>query len=148
MLDMPTRAPAQGQFTKDYAVRNLYNRQERIVYEGISYPSYQLGPTNKLSPSTRRMALQIDMDANPRTIEMSSAWSNLSKPEIVQMALSYFKENSFAYSLNPIVAKRDVIDAFLFNTRRGFCEHYATSFVDHDARGWGTSAGGHGLSGR
>lgn len=129
MLDMPTRAPAQGQFTKDYAVRNLYNRQERIVYEGISYPSYQLGPTNKLSPSTRRMALQIDMDANPRTIEMSSAWSNLSKPEIVQMALSYFKENSFAYSLNPIVAKRDVIDAFLFNTRRGFCEHYATSFV-------------------
>jgi len=129
MLEMPAQAPPQGKFTKDHAVQRLSNRQERLQYEGTSYPSYKLGPSDKLSRNTRRMALQIDMDANPRTFDMASAWSHLSKPEIVQMALDYFKQNPFTYSLNPTVAKRDVIDAFLFNTRRGFCEHYATSFV-------------------
>jgi protein-glutamine gamma-glutamyltransferase len=129
MLDMPAQAPLQGYLSKDYSVQSNGPKQARTLYQGISYSQYRLGPTNRLSRNTRRMALQIDEDANPRTVEMASAWSHLSQPEIVQQGLAYFKQHGFSYSLNPVVAKRDVIDAFLFTTKRGFCEHYATSFV-------------------
>ncbi|MDH3859286.1 MAG: DUF4129 domain-containing protein, partial [Gammaproteobacteria bacterium] len=33
------------------------------------------------------------------------------------------------YTLQPPTLENDVVDEFLFNTRRGFCEHYAGSFA-------------------
>ena len=36
----------------------------------------------------------------------------------------------FVYTLQPpLLPERDGMDAFLFDTRRGFCEHYASAFV-------------------
>lgn len=40
-----------------------------------------------------------------------------------------FLEQPFIYTLRPPILREDPIDDFLFNTKRGFCEHYATSFV-------------------
>lgn len=129
MLDMPIEAPIAGFLTKDYSIQANKKTETRVQYEGISYTDYQLGPTHRLSNHTRRMALQIDEDSNPRTLKMARAWAHLSKPDIVNMGIQFFKQQSFSYNLNPVVAKQDVIDAFLFDTKRGFCEHFATAFV-------------------
>ena len=51
-------------------------------------------------------------------------------PEIyIQNILSWYKANNFVYTLNPELLGENRVDEFLFKTREGFCEHYASSFV-------------------
>jgi len=40
-----------------------------------------------------------------------------------------FRNEPFVYTLSPALIERDPVDGFLFDTRRGFCEHYASAFV-------------------
>ena len=47
----------------------------------------------------------------------------------MNQALKLFREKDFYYTLNPPILGKDPIDDFLFNTKRGLCEHYAISFV-------------------
>jgi protein-glutamine gamma-glutamyltransferase len=39
--------------------------------------------------------------------------------------LAYFKEEKFTYTLTPPLGGADPMDAFLLETRQGYCEHYA-----------------------
>jgi protein-glutamine gamma-glutamyltransferase len=49
----------------------------------------------------------------------------------VAALLQRFHDEPFVYTLTPplLEGDPDPVDAFLFNTRRGFCEHYAGAFV-------------------
>jgi hypothetical protein len=47
----------------------------------------------------------------------------------VRAVLSFFAEQPFYYTLTPPKLPRDSVDGFLFDTRRGFCEHYASAFA-------------------
>ncbi len=41
-----------------------------------------------------------------------------------------FRDEDFTYTLAPgVVHPRDPVDGFLFDSRRGFCEHYASAFA-------------------
>ena len=68
---------------------------------------------------------------NPRTIALGESWSRQfdSDREIVNHALSMFRQQPFVYTLQPPLLGDNPSDEFLFNTRRGFCEHYASSFA-------------------
>jgi hypothetical protein len=48
---------------------------------------------------------------------------------VVQAALRHFREQEFFYTLQPPLLGDDPVDEFLFDSRRGFCEHYAAAFV-------------------
>ncbi|EKU54258.1 PF11992 domain protein [Acinetobacter sp. WC-323] len=55
---------------------------------------------------------------------------NQRQPEkYLQSVLSWYRENGFSYTLTPGTLSGDRIDQFLFSSRKGFCEHYASSFV-------------------
>ena len=43
--------------------------------------------------------------------------------------MDYFSEEPFFYTLQPPLLGDNPMDEFLFQTRRGFCEHYAYAFV-------------------
>jgi transglutaminase-like putative cysteine protease len=43
--------------------------------------------------------------------------------------LEYFRRQPFVYTLSPPLLGDNGIDEFLFDTRRGFCEHFAGAFV-------------------
>jgi hypothetical protein len=47
----------------------------------------------------------------------------------VNNALNLFRTQLFFYTLVPPELGRDSVDEFLFQTRRGFCEHYASAFT-------------------
>ena len=47
----------------------------------------------------------------------------------IQNVLAWYKKQGFAYTLKPGVLGENRIDDFLFGTRQGFCEHYASSFT-------------------
>ena len=52
-----------------------------------------------------------------------------SDAELVQQALSFFNQAPFRYTLLPPALGANPADEFLFETRAGFCEHYASSFT-------------------
>ena len=47
----------------------------------------------------------------------------------IDAVLAWFHGDPFVYTLTPPLLDRDPVDAFLFDTKRGFCEHYAGAFV-------------------
>lgn len=48
---------------------------------------------------------------------------------LIDYLLGWFHQENFVYTLNPSRLGQDSIDEFLFQTRRGFCAHFAGAFV-------------------
>ncbi len=99
-------------------------------YEARSWPQAALEP--ELSEWRRRTELALPQGRNPRTVALGKqlAEQGGSPAEIVRRALALFTEQPFFYTLQPpLLPAQDSIDAFLFGTRRGFCEHFASAFV-------------------
>ncbi len=70
--------------------------------------------------------------ANPRTIEFARALRDANPDDVsfIREVFAYFRKESFVYTLSPgEVFDRDPVDGFMFQLRRGFCEHYASAFV-------------------
>ncbi|HSH72402.1 MAG TPA: DUF3488 and transglutaminase-like domain-containing protein [Methylophilaceae bacterium] len=130
MLDMPESSPADTLMSSDLQVLSRDPVRTRIRYVGSSFLNYSLAA--ELNPRDRELALQLNDDENPRTFSLAKQWVDTKKtPEqIVQTALTMYREQPFAYTLRPpLLSRLSPVDDFLFNTRRGFCEHYASSFV-------------------
>jgi len=75
--------------------------------------------------------LRLPPRGNPRTVELGRELraANPDPQRAVAAALAWFRAAPFVYTLSPPPLDRDPVDAFLFDTRRGFCEHFAGSFV-------------------
>lgn len=79
-----------------------------------------------------RQALRLPPGFNPRTLALGQQWRGQAGPDgdaaIVQRALAWIGKD-FAYTLDVPLPGRDIADEFLFETRRGFCEQFSSSFV-------------------
>ena len=81
-----------------------------------------------LDPLTQQLALALP-PGNPQARALAAQWADLPPAGRVSAALKLFGRAPFAYTLEPEPLQDQQIDDFLFRTRRGFCEHYAGSFV-------------------
>lgn len=129
MLDMPAQLPDEALQSHDGLVLSKRPVRIRMRYGGTSALSYALDPN--LGDEKYRMALAIPEDINPRSRALAQQWVDEGKTpaQIVQAALSMYREQPFVYTLTPPLLGENSMDDFLFNTRRGFCEHYAGSFT-------------------
>ena len=130
MLDIPTTLPTEAVLSHDMQVLSREPVRTRIRYEGSSHFEYKLATT--LSDRERELALQINDDENPKSQALAKEWARTAKSpdEIIQNALTMFRQQNFAYTLSPpLLSQQNPIDDFLFNSKRGFCEHYASSFT-------------------
>jgi transglutaminase-like putative cysteine protease len=128
-LDVPTVVPAESILRNDHQLVSRQPVNTRLRYQMHSVLSYQAQP--ELDERTRVAGTQLPKLGNPKARELAQGWAEqgLRDGQIVQKALEMFSTQEFVYTLNPPRLERDSIDGFLFNTRRGFCEHYAGSFV-------------------
>lgn len=127
MLDLPTLIPQDARLTHDYSVVANKAVRTRLRYDAISFSSYQLGLS--LGERERLLSLQINEGENPKTVQLAESWQGLSATDKINTALKRYREQPFVYTLKPPRLDNNPVDDFLFNTKRGFCEHYATSFV-------------------
>lgn len=133
LLDLPQATPnslpAEASIKHDMQMLSIDPIRTRIRYDGHSYLNYKLGAV--LSEHERTLALQLMEDENPKTRQFAAKWVNENKSptQIVEAALTMFREQPFVYTLAPPLLGKEPVDDFLFNTKRGFCEHYASSFV-------------------
>ena len=66
----------------------------------------------------------------PRAQEMARRWQAQGGSEfVVQAAMDMFRSGGFVYTLEPGPSAGDPVDYFLFVSRRGFCEHYASALA-------------------
>lgn len=104
----------------------LRNRQ-RVEFTSVA--RYQFN-REETSLAIKRN-LHLPPGFNPRTLALGREWG-AQYPRAagrVKAALEYFRQEPFVYTLRPPLLGYHAMDDFLFNTRRGFCEHYASAFV-------------------
>jgi transglutaminase-like putative cysteine protease len=129
LVDLPSRLPQKSILTRDYQVVSFSPVRQRLRYSAESTPVYRAG--TEALPAELQRALALPPDAAPRTRAMVRQWRGLglSGMEIAQRVLSIYREQPFIYTLEPPPLPKDPVDQFLFETRRGFCEHFASSFA-------------------
>lgn len=128
-LDLPAERPADGIMTNDFELLALRPVRNRMRYSMSSFVGYRAGATEH--PSIRERALQLPEGFNPRTRALAARLRDESSSprDLVRRALAMFSEQPFFYTLAPPELGTHTVDEFLFDTRRGFCEHYASSFA-------------------
>ena len=107
---------------------------ERVRYTLRSASRYRFGADpSALAPQE---GLRLPAGFNPRTLELAAqlrrdlaAQGAAGEEALVREVLRRFREQGFRYTLEPPPLGRHSVDEFLFDTRAGFCEHYASAFV-------------------
>jgi transglutaminase-like putative cysteine protease len=129
-LDVPLAAPAQSRLTVDREILATRPVTHTLSYDLHSAVRYRLQPM--LDEATRQRALRLPAHFNPRTLALGAQWRaryGADDAAIVRAGLGLLHDGDFRYTLTPAPLGRDAVDDFLFNTREGFCEHYASSFT-------------------
>jgi protein-glutamine gamma-glutamyltransferase len=99
------------------------------AYDGLSnldvrYP----GP---LSTTGRRLDTQLPPGRNPRSLDMALSMraAAASDRDYTRRVLDLFRTGGFRYTLTPPRLGYDSVDDLMFNTRLGFCGHFASAYV-------------------
>ncbi|MCF6300923.1 MAG: DUF3488 and transglutaminase-like domain-containing protein [Proteobacteria bacterium] len=128
-LDYVTR-PVKGAFLLPDSV--MYAPDEINQLKHYSLVSVLLDRfPDKLSAHDAGLLLAYPQKLNKKTQSLMQAWraQAVNEVEFVNRVLNWFREDEFYYTFNPPLLDGDVVDQFLFDTKKGFCEHYASSFV-------------------
>jgi transglutaminase-like putative cysteine protease len=129
MLDWPALWDlAHSGLNSDYTLVQDFPLSRPVDVVATSYSRVQF-PVS-LSDNARRRDTQR-IYRNPRTLQLAQQLRSAHPDDMdfVRAVLSIFAEQPFYYTLSPPKLGGDPVDQFLFDTRRGFCEHYASAFA-------------------
>lgn len=128
-LDMPLSAPSGARLLADHEVLADKPTDATRNYALRSALRYRLQPS--LDARSRQLGLQLPASFNPRAVALGRQWRQRygSDAAIAQAGLALFHDGGFSYTLAPPALGRDAMDDFLFITRQGFCEQYASAFT-------------------
>ncbi|HPA01590.1 MAG TPA: DUF3488 and transglutaminase-like domain-containing protein [Chiayiivirga sp.] len=127
-LDVPTVAPQGSRIGPGHTVYAARLSRSVRQFRIGSALDYRLEP--ELPGQQRQHQLRLPEGYNPQTRQLMAQWkAEDARPEaLIQRALALFNR-SFTYSLTPPPLARDSVDDFLFATREGYCEHFASAFA-------------------
>jgi transglutaminase-like putative cysteine protease len=130
-LDLPAAQPdveGGSKVLPDFQLLSNQKLTQRVRYTMSSVTNYRTGD---LQPREREYALRLPEQSNPRSRELAQNWraSIADDSALVEHALEYLRTEPFYYTRQPPALGEDSVDQFLFSTRQGFCEHYASAFV-------------------
>lgn len=129
-LDLPGRVPPGAAASADFQLLARTPVIARTRYEMVSYADYRVGleePAYAL-----RRALHLPDRANPRTVALGRRLraEHGDDRRIIAAVLQQFRRENYVYTLTPpLLQQAHPVDEFLFDTRRGFCEHYSSAFA-------------------
>lgn len=129
-LEMPATLPPESALTSDYQPVARQPVRNRIRYAQRAWPEATAGVNE--APNILRNALDLPKEGNPRIRAISAAWRAQHGDDsaaILAAAQNLFNQQLLIYTLNPPLLGADMVDEFLFDTKRGFCEHFAAAFV-------------------
>ena len=130
-LDFAQPLTASTGVGRDFRVLHQRPVNQRLRYDVVSR-SARLDPELPRWDQLRETALPPN--GNPRTRAFvrrlhADGYRDTEPLALARRLLEFFGQEPFHYTLNPPTLGADDIDEFLFDTRRGFCGHYAGAFV-------------------
>jgi transglutaminase-like putative cysteine protease len=127
-LELPSGLPPNAYSTADYQLHAKKPVRERLRYELTSHTEVEHAEENS---RTLSMARQLPEGLNPRTLALGKTLASEggSDAQRLQRAISFLREQRLTYTLQPPLMNLHVADEFLFDHKRGFCEHFASAFV-------------------
>ena len=129
-LDWPSHWDlADTALTRDYTLMRRDPVSRPIDLVATSHT--QVRWTAPLSNAMRVSDTRIPSNRNPRTMQLAQSLrrEHPDDAQLVRAVLAMFTQQPFYYTLTPPKLADDSVDAFLFDSKRGFCEHYASAFA-------------------
>jgi transglutaminase-like putative cysteine protease len=115
----------------DYQLQSFAGdgRAGLFEYQVTSHSRYSA--KEELTERQLEVFRRLPEGSNPRTRELAQSWlaDSPSPRTTIDRALEFFRGEEFFYTLTPPALGTHTADEFLFETREGFCEHYASAFT-------------------
>jgi transglutaminase-like putative cysteine protease len=128
-LEMAGRVPPGAGATGDFQLLARRPVTTRVRYEMNSFLAYRA--TGGATLRELAAARELPAGFNPRAVALAQSWRReLGTDErVLARAIEWFRRAGLEYTLAPPPLGRDSVDEFLFETRRGFCEHFSSAFA-------------------
>lgn len=130
VLDWPSSWDLpRAMLTGDYMLVQTNPISQPIDVVATSYTQVRAG--TPLGNGVRWRDTQLPPDRNPRTLKFAQQLraAHPDDMDYVQAVLDMFAQQEFFYTLTPPRLAQNSVDEFLFDTKRGFCGHYASAFA-------------------
>ncbi len=128
-LSVATTTDPTLRLKPDYTVQSTTMVNQLRHYQINSYPDAPLALS--LSEQSRRRNLAIKQGSNPK-LEQLAVNLKAKHPNslaLSQAILATFREQKYYYTLQAPMLINNSLDQFFFDTKAGFCVHYASSFT-------------------
>ena len=128
-LDVPVKYSANITDTRGYRLVSLTEIQDRLRYQVNSNPAIVMDA--ELSDWRKKIELALPRWGSDKTKAFArERYAEAGSPRAyIKSILDFYRQENFYYTLEPAKVDGPFVDGFLFGTREGFCEHYASSFV-------------------
>jgi transglutaminase-like putative cysteine protease len=128
-IDLPGMLPPDSVATSDLQMLSGKPVTTRRRYDMVSFLDHRYGATE--SRLELEAALELPPSSNPRTLARAKALRDRYRNdrELIAAVLRHFNEDDYSYTLSPPRLGQHSVDEFLFETKSGFCEHYASAFA-------------------
>jgi protein-glutamine gamma-glutamyltransferase len=129
-LDTLAQSPQRGMFLDyDGQLSAINPITTTMSYDAVSYLTTR--PVSSLSILGHRKETQLPADRNPRAraLALEIRARTGSDEDFALAVLAWFRDNGLEYTLEPGTTSLDSVDTTLFDSKRGFCGHFASSYA-------------------
>ena len=128
-LSVATSEDTNVRLNNDYTIRSLNIIGKTTQYQVKSYLQSPLD--ERISYSKKEQNLAIKKGSNPRLEQLAQELKlKYSSPiEISNAVLLKFNEQHYFYTLKAPLLINNSLDQFFFDTKAGFCVHYASAYA-------------------
>ena len=128
-LETAASVPENARYTSDGQILARSPVRGRMRYDLSS----MVAPASRRQEQSSflRRALIVPPGFNPRASALAAEWRSAAKTddEVLSRAIAFLRRGHYLYTLEPPLLGADSVDEFLFTTKAGFCEHFASAFV-------------------
>lgn len=130
-LDYPKLHPQRGiDMSGEFTLRSFFPISQQLRYRSSYYADGKVDLT--LTDVQKRINLRLPQTGNTQSRALAQtlfAQADSDPVRYVQAVQRFIGSQGFSYTLSPPPLQENRIDEFLFGTKAGFCEHYASSFT-------------------
>lgn len=128
-LETAASLPPNAWLSNDGQIMSYSEIRNRMRYEMTSIAGGRRSEPE--TPGSLARGTLLPSGFNPRALALGQSWRRAFADDEALMthAIGWLREQRFVYTLLPPALGRDSVDEFLFETKRGFCEHFSSAFV-------------------
>jgi transglutaminase-like putative cysteine protease len=116
-------APQDRQLSMAEPISNV------LTYDATSYLDTR--SKGDLSKFGRRFETMLPLERNPRAraLALDLRARSRTDAEYARAVLDWFRDNGLEYTIEPGVTTVDSVDTTMFDSKRGFCGHFASAYA-------------------